>query len=207
MRIPNRHLKNPEAGGVTILVVLMLLVLLTIAAVGMSRNSFREIVMSGTARQGGMARNVADSGVEWGIYWLDLNNSQASDAPLEAQALNALKVALLKDQTLSGRAWDITSTATLYTPGANSVVALPTSSTLTDTTQTFTAGLTRMGKLPITDMSQGNGTGAFAPASGAEVKQAPDLWALRSDGQVTVGGVTFTHAKEAWISTAVQSVP
>jgi hypothetical protein len=33
-----------QSGGITILVALMLLVFLTIVAVGMSRNSFREVV-------------------------------------------------------------------------------------------------------------------------------------------------------------------
>jgi Tfp pilus assembly protein PilX len=201
MTQPSRkHLSNPQAGGITILVVFLLLVLLTVAAIGMSKNAFREIVISGTARQGSMARNVADSGVEWSIYWMDLNNS-ASAAGM-AQNLATLKVSLLADPTKAGQPWDIAaSSPTSYVPGANTAVTL---STAGGTTQAYTIGLTRMGKLPIADMSQGIGTGAFAPASGSQVQQAPDLWALRSDSQITVGGMTFTHAKEAWISTPVQ---
>jgi len=61
-----------------------------------------------------------------------------------------------------------------------------------------------MGKLPVTDISQGSGSGAFTPASGGPLRQAPDLWAVRSDAQVQQGSVTFIHAKEAWISTPVQ---
>lgn len=195
-----KHLSHPQAGGITILVVFMLLVLLTVAAIGMSKNAFREIVISGTARQGSMARNVADSGVEWSIYWMDLNNS--SSAAGMAKNLATLKATLLADPTKAGQPWDVAaSSPASYVPGANTAVTL---STTGGVTQAYTIGLTRMGKLPIADMSQGIGTGAFAPASGSQVQQAPDLWALRSDSQISIGGMSFTHAKEAWISTPVQ---
>ena len=66
-----------------------------------------------------------------------------------------------------------------------------------------------MGKLPIMNMSQGTGPASFSPAQGTESKQAPDLWALRSDSQVQVGSgllaTRFFHSKEAWISTPVSN--
>jgi hypothetical protein len=68
--------------------------------------------------------------------------------------------------------------------------------------------LTRMGKLPITNMSQGVSQGSFTPATGSVPLQAPDLWAVRSDSQITTGtapfAMTFFHAKEAWVSTPAQ---
>ena len=201
-----RH--EAQRGGVTILVTLMLLVLLTIAALGMAKNSFREVVSSGVGRQGAMARNGADSGIEWSIFWMDLNNS--SSASGAASNLVALKTALLADSTLAGKAWDVMSgtpaTPTSYVPGSLSAVTLPSVSSTSGTihTQTFGLGITRMGKLPVADTSQGAGSGAYAPSTGSEAKQAPDLWAIRSDSQVGVAGVTFTHAKEVWISTPVQ---
>ncbi|WP_005037356.1 hypothetical protein [Holophaga foetida] len=197
-----------QRGGVTILVTLMLLVLLTIAAIGMAKNSFREVVASGTGRQGAMAKNVADSGVEWSIFWMDYNNSASASG--SASNLVAMKAALLEDSTLSGKAWDVmsgTPTApTSYTPGSTTAVTLPslTSSSGTVHTQSFSIGVTRMGKLPVADTSQGVGSGAYTPSTGSEAKQAPDLWAIRSDSQVGVAGVNFTHSKEVWISTPVQ---
>lgn len=189
-----------QAGGITILVALMLLVLLTIAAVGMSRNSFREIVTSGFSRQGAMTRNVADSGIEWSIHWIDLENGKVATGT--AAQLTTLKTTLLQDDTLAGVAKDLVSGAD-YSPGGSlqTELTLPAPSGIT---QGFTLGLTRMGKLPITMMSQGSGSGAFTPASGGPLLQAPDLWAVRSDAQVNQGTVTFNHAKEAWISTPVQ---
>ncbi len=194
-----------ETGGITILVALMLLVLLTIAAVGMSKNSFREIVTTGFVRQGAMARNVADSGVEWAIHWIDLENGKVATGV--AQQFTAVKAGLLQDPLLAGKAKDITSVnpaaPTDYVPGD----ALQSDLTLVGpagVTQGFTVGLTLMGKLPIANMSQGTGAGAFTPAAGGPLNQAPDLWAVRSDAQVIQGPTTFIHAKEVWVSTPVQ---
>ncbi|NTV72971.1 MAG: hypothetical protein HGA66_02050 [Holophaga sp.] len=200
---------NRETGGITILVALMLLVFITLTAVGMSRNSFREVVISGTTRQGALARNVADSGVEWSIYWMTMEN-----APYAAGAsanLKDLKSTLLATPALSGRSWDVMSSdltaPSIYDPhAATAAVTLDpiTTPAGTTVTQAYAIGLTGMGKLLITNMSQGLGSGAFAPATGNESKQAPDLWAIRSDARVGAGAVTFVHAKELWISTPVQ---
>ncbi len=200
-----RPLQDAQAGGITIIVTLMLLVLLTVAALGMSKNAMRELAISGTTRQGAMARNVADSGIEWAVYWLDSANSPSATGT--AQKLGALKSKLAQDDTLAGRAYDPSTlalypTSVLPTPPADTTIG-----TITGTTQGFTVGLTRMGKLPIANMSQSTGPASFSPAQGTVSKQAPDLWALRSDSQITVGsGVLaskFFHSKEAWISTPV----
>ncbi len=206
-----RSLRDPQAGGITIIVTLMLLVLLTVAAMGMSKNALRELAISGTSRQGSMARNVADSGVEWAVYWLtDTNSGSASGTAL---ALRNLKSTLAKDDTLAGRPYDPTASTFSTTQGLYNTSVFPTPpadlviGSLSGTTQGFTVGLTRMGKLPIANMSQGTGQASFTPAQGSESKQAPDLWALRSDSQITVGSgllaSRFFHSKEAWISTPV----
>lgn len=208
MNSQRHHPRQSEAGGITIVVALMLLVLLTVAAVAMSRNSLREIVTSGFTRQGAMARNVADSGIEWGVYWIDLENSATAGST--ALKMANLSDGLLQDTTLSGRARDVTTfvpgtsnPTDVYSPGAalQADLTLPTPAGVTEG---FTLGMTNMGKLPITMMSQGGGTNAFTPAAGTNNKNAPDLWAIRSDAQVIQGGMTFIHAREAWISTPVR---
>jgi len=191
-----------ETGAITIMVALLLLVLLTIAAVGMSRNSFREIVSSGFNRQGAMANNVAESGLDWSVYWLQ--NAPTAANP-SAQNLVALKKTLGADDALQGLAKTITDTTggTAYAVGGTVPTDLAWSGP-TGGTEGYTIGLTRMGKLPVTGMSQGAGPGAFAPASGVSTNLLnPDLWAVRSDAQVTQGNVSFTHGKEAWISTPI----
>ena len=207
---PNRPRFHAETGGITILVVLMLLVLLTIAAIGMSRNSLREVVSSGTVRQGAMVRNTADAGVEWSIYWLDIQNS--GTAAGTALNMKNLKLTLLEHDDYSGVPYDVyyqapsTGVPAISDASVQQLVA-PTVAN-NQTKQGYTISMTRMGKLPITDMSQGVQQGTFAPAQGGISKQAPDLWAIRSDAQLQVGtgllAPNFQYAKEAWVSTPVQ---
>jgi hypothetical protein len=202
-----RSLQDSQAGGITIIVTLMLLVLLTVAAMGMSKNSLREIAISGTTRQGSMARNVADSGIEWSTYWMYPPNATAATGT--ALALSNLANTLLVNPGMAGQAYDPTTgglyvTSVLPTPPADT--SLPP---VNGTTQGFTVALTRMGKLPITGTSQGAGQGSFAPATGSVPLQAPDLWAIRSDSQVTTGvapfAMTFFHSKESWVSSAART--
>ena len=185
----------------------MMLVLLTIAAVSMSRNSFREVVTTAFSRQGALANNVADSGLEWSMYWIVQANSPS--ASQTAGDLVALKANLLLAPSLSGVAKDITDTTGLtnYAPGGivQPDMKLPVPSGAAAGSQGgFTVGLTNMGKLGLTGMSQGAGQGAYTPAAGGLVTQAPDLWVIRADAQVTQGNVIFSHGKEAWVSTPVQ---
>jgi len=202
--IPTSPWRRTQRGGMTILVALMLLVLLTIAAMAMARNSLREIATTGFSRQGAMARNVADSGLERSIHWMDMANGALAPEGSAAN-LNLLKATLLLDPTKAGKSWDLAS------PSAgveyNPTTTTQTGITLTaagSTTQASTLGLTYMGKLPVAGMSQGGGTGGYTPAAGGAAQQAPDLWAVRADAQVVQGGVTFTHAKELWVSTPVR---
>jgi len=186
------------------LVVLILLVLLSVLAMGMSKNSLKEIQTTAFLRQGAMARNVADSGIEWSIYWIDLGGSGDKDA---SQFID-LKNWLAQDNTKSGQKWGLNKDE--YKPGRLGQ-ALPSPSTDPgsqagsgpDFDLSFTIGLTRMGKLPIAGMSQG---GRYTPAAGGSMLQAPDLWAIRSDAQVRPKGssMTFIHAREAWVSTPVR---
>jgi hypothetical protein len=202
MPIPAHRQPRPaQAGGITILVALMMLVLLTISAVGMSRNSFREVVSSGLSRQGAMARDLADSGIEWSMYWIAPANLPNAPAGPALQLATEMKT-LLANNTMAGVAYDIT-TGNPYTPGGALSVGMEVPGPA-GVTEGFTLGLTRMGKLPLMGMSQGSGQGAYTPAAGTTMVQAPDLWAVRSDAQVQQGGVTFVHAKEGWVSTPAQ---
>ncbi len=202
----DRSFQGDQAGGITILVTLMLLVLITVGALGMSKNALRELAISGTSRQGSMARNAADSGIEWAVYWVNQYNSPTAAGT--ALQMNNLKVMLSQNPAKAGVAYDPTTMApytigTLPTPSADTTLG-----SVPGTTQGFTVALTRMGKLPITNMSQGVSQGSFTPAAGAVPLQAPDLWAFRSDSQVKVGtgplAMTFYQAKEAWVSTPAQ---
>ncbi|MCL1893299.1 MAG: hypothetical protein FWG02_03535 [Holophagaceae bacterium] len=211
----SHYTKNTQAGGTTILVVLCLLVLLTVAALSMSKNSFREIQTGGFLRQGAMTKNVSDSGIEWTIYWIDLQLIGTSSSTEPGHQLINLATDLLADSAKSGRAYALS--------GADYKVGKEPweSSQRLDSTSTFTGfdgnnemgfemgfniGLTRMGKLPVANMSQGAGAGSYTPAAGGSNLQAPDLWAIRSDALVRpeTSAITFTHGREAWVSTPVR---
>jgi hypothetical protein len=194
------HPQPAQAGAITIMVALMLLVLLTIAAVSMSRNSFRDVVSSAFVRQGTMAQDVSDSGLEWSMYWITMANAANASGP--ALDLINLKNSMLLNNVSTGIAYDIISGAA-YTTGGTLNAGMKVLSTPA-LTEGYTIGLTRMGKLPVTGISQGSGPGAFTPSAGTQLLQAPDLWAIRSDAQVVQGSVTFTSGKEAWVSTPVQ---
>src|ERR1035438_110712 len=103
---------HTQSGGITILVTLMLLVLLTIAAGSMSRNSFREVVISGTTRQGAMTRNLADSGIEWSILYIDPINHPGNTT--SSTALQAIASTLLRNQ-IFGVPYDVSSQAAITT--------------------------------------------------------------------------------------------
>lgn len=200
--------RSAERGGLTILVALMLLVLLTVAAMGMSRNALRDMVTTGFGRQGAAARHAADSGLAWSVFWMDPRNGPLAPAGTSAARLQSLRMALLQNESLSGMPQDLRSQDPIqpspYSAGGELLPDLrlvgPSGTTLGTT-----LGLTRMGQLPMANISQGAGPGAFTPAAGqVRSGQAPDLWAIRSDAQVIQGPVTFTHAREAWMVTPAQ---
>jgi Tfp pilus assembly protein PilX len=191
--------RSPQAqtGAITIMVALMLLVLLTLAAVGMSRNSFREVVNSAFVRQGSMTSSVADSGLEWALYWITEGNSDqaASDGTGAATKLVATMKTLAATPSLQGQAWDISTTSpatTVYASGGSlpSGQTAPTAADPTGVTQGFTLGMTYMGTVNV--------------AMNSNQQAAVNLFSIRSDAQVQQNSVTFTHAKEAWFTSPIQ---
>ena len=187
-----------QSGGVTILVALMLLVFITIGAVGMSRNALREIITSGTTRQGAMARSVADSGIEWGILCIDANHNTSSAGSSQSLQTSAHTLA-------AGLIYGIPYDVTTQIP----ITSLPNAATPPEDLQVplgsgngYNIALTYMGKMPMRYQSATAGTPGvgYTPSAGSLALTAPDLWAIRSDAQVNAGSVAFQHSKEAWIS-------
>jgi hypothetical protein len=194
--------RDPQAGGISILVALMLLVLLTIATLGMNRNAMRDIVSSGFSRQGANAASTANSGIEWALYWMTGTNGTSCTA--SAKAMLATQTTLLQNSKYWGQPMDII-TGTAYSPGGTLQGDLKWSNQngTGSAVQGFTIGVTYMGHLPPTNTSQGVSQGQYDPATGTN-NQGDYFWAVRSDAQVIQGPVTFTQAQEAWISNPVQ---
>lgn len=180
-----------ENGGVTILVALMLLVLLTVAAVGMSKNSLRENILAGTARQGTVVRNIADAGLEWSIFWLDDSNVASGSAG--AAALQSMANNILINPNLAGLYQALPA-------GANSDMIMNNVSGVD--IEYFDLQMMSTGKLPVAWTSQN----AVAMNS-TSMALLPDLWAIRADGHYLQGGsVDFVHSREIWVSTKSRSV-
>lgn len=168
--IMQRSLRR-EAGGITIIVALMLLSLLTVVAFGLSRGSFREVITAGTVRQGQEVRNLADSGLEWGVYWVtpEVNQDGGVAATNLVKVLNELSA----KTELQGLERAVTPAGSM-TKTADGV------------TREFGLTVVRMGQLPVPNTS--------------ETLAKPDLWSVRANAQLKyANGITFNHRRESWI--------
>jgi hypothetical protein len=180
-----RKLSDPETGGITIVVVLMLLVLLTVASVAMSKNALREMITSGVSRQGAEVRTMADTGLEYSIYWMiqERENRPAVDptATTGYQGLIATMDTLRNQPELGGRYYKVGSSTDMKVNPATGKYG------------SFELQMLRMGKLPIILTSQ------------IDERLKPDLWAIRSNALVDYGGaLQFQHSREIWVSTSIK---
>ena len=170
---------HSETGGITILVVLMLLVLMTVSALAMSKNALREVIISGTSRQGAEARNLADSGIEWSVYWMANDIDGQRPTPTGAAAVLTKKQDDIIAAKTPGVATPLGATAEMITSSDGT------------TTKKYDLNLTYMGEF-LPDLTQ---------------KGAPSLklWSVRSNANIAyVGGPTFIHSREAWFTTSTK---
>jgi hypothetical protein len=169
--------RSSEQGAITILVVLLLLVLLTVLSVGMSQNSLREVMVTGTQRQAIEVRNVADNGLEWSIYWLNpaaragVSSGPGSDFSTIISSIMADTSMLGQEQTLAG-----TASPMVQTSGA-----------LTNTYSVTVARFLDHMDMPFTSTVAG-----VKPIS-------PILWRISSTGTVSNGTISFDHTRESWV--------
>lgn len=76
-----------ERGGGTIVLALILLVIMSLAAFGVSRASLRELATSGSVAQGTKAAEAADAGLDWFLVWSDADNGSAAASATGNQVL------------------------------------------------------------------------------------------------------------------------
>ena len=189
MRAQPHPLGRPrETGAITILVCLLMLILLTVASLGMSKNSLRSAIASATLRQSTEAGNIADAGLEWAVFWLasDPNNPPVRPAATGgAQALQSVQTTLQSTGSFGVPTPVVYSPATDFTLSSGAGI-----------TQGYALSLTLMGQLTpfLTSMQQGKSTTDFTPT-------ALNLWAVRADGNVAFGnGMTFSRRREVWLT-------
>jgi hypothetical protein len=184
---PFQRSRANETGAITILVTLMLLVLLTVWAISMSKNALREVMITGTSRQGAQVRNASTAGIDWAVFWLmdDLTKTRSNPTAgaISLRDQKSTFVTTMQTGVLSG----VISNAadmTLPAPGANSTLS-------------FQLYLTYMGnpRLPFTQQD------VRATSISAATAGTVQLWAVRSDGILNyTSGPTFVNRQEAWFT-------
>jgi len=89
-----------ERGGVTILLALILLTTMGVMVFSLSRDSLREIAITGNESLGRKAAESADSGIDWTVMWgLDSRGIAGTDKQAVFNAVNQLSLAIA-DPTL-----------------------------------------------------------------------------------------------------------
>jgi hypothetical protein len=167
--------RKSQAGGVVILVVLSLLVLMTVAAMGMSRNSLREVMIVGSARQAASVRQLADAGLEFSLLWSDPQNVGTGAGAKDYQEKMRYLLVTPEEQ---GNYHDI--------PKGSGDMKMTSG-------DTYELRLLRLGKLPVLKTSV------------PDERLYNDIWVSQSVGVAKVGTLVFQHRKEAWLTTPAQS--
>lgn len=90
--IPSRLRR--QRGGMTIVMALILLVVLSLAAFSLSRNAIRELTTSGHLIQGDKASQAADAGLDWFMVWSLPANTSLAYSTTSAVGNNMLAKAL-----------------------------------------------------------------------------------------------------------------
>lgn len=90
--IPSR--RQRQRGGMTIVMALILLVVMSLAAFSLSRNAIRELTTSGHLIQGDKAAEAADAGLDWFMVWSVPANTSLAYSTTSALGNNLLAKAL-----------------------------------------------------------------------------------------------------------------
>ena len=179
---------RPEQGGITIMVSLLLLVLLTITSLAMSKSAVRSAIATGSLRQSYATVNTADAGIEWAIFWLtpDPNNPATRPAATGGAAALQTSAASLILATKFGIPGSTVTNADMTLPAVDAA------------SQKFDVTLTLMGQVAP------GYTGFMSTPSSttATSAQALYLWCITTNGYMTYpGGPTFTQRREVWLTT------
>ena len=80
--MPPASRRHAQQGGMTIVMALVLLAVMSLAAFSLSRNAIRELSTTGHIIQGGKAAEASDAGLDWYLVWsLPDNQTLARTTP------------------------------------------------------------------------------------------------------------------------------
>jgi Tfp pilus assembly protein PilX len=185
-----RQHSHGQSGAITILVCLMLLVLLTISALGLSRNSLRSTIASGTLREVHQTENAADAGLEWSVYWMGQDTNNPPKRPVPASGALAIQNQMLAMQAAA----NFGSPGTTLTAAAYPEFQVGTTASATIS---YDVTLNLMGQTQ--PFYQGQSAGASSPT--APSATTLNLWSVTVDGYVTyANGTSFAHRRQVWVT-------
>lgn len=192
-----RHSRKAEQGGLTILVAIILLSVATVAAIGLSRDSIREALITGNEGTGRKAYEMADSGLDWVVTWgspyVVLQSDAAKDVA-EKSLLTGMSNLLdaIDNESLRGSYMDATGTLNLKLLGST------TGGSMVPKTTTWLQG---SAVKPSFDVEV-RYLGPYELANtgrGPLIKNTRSLWLVRSSGFATVGTMPFVSRREATV--------
>lgn len=200
-----------EQGGITILVALVLLVVMSLASFSLSRNTIRELATTGHVIQGDKAAEASDAGLDWFMVWSHPDNMTAAVAYPSAvgnlqlaKAMNDLRrpdwyTALSNDGLLASsaasRAWDMAALVTSQeTQGATNDMVFDNTDVAavlqaknnggSPVIQRFDLQVRFLGFQPI--VLTGGGGGASAGTNQSAMATQDTLWQVISTGVAAV---------------------
>lgn len=212
-----------ERGGVTIIIALVLIVLMSLAAFSLSRNSIRELATSGSIIQGDKASAAADAGLDWFVVWSHPDNVALAIASTGAVGNNLLAKAItdikrpdwhtaldsdgLLASTASSRAWDMaaiiksqesqmTTNEMVFDNSANATVLQSKNNTGNPVVQSFNLQVRFLGFQPIT-LTGGGGNASGGTNQAANGNQ-DTAWQVISTGNaaVPIGGGNYLRYQQ-----------
>lgn len=92
--------RQSEQGGITILVALILLSVMTVAALGMSQTTLRELAITGNESTGRKAAEAADSALDWVLIWS--NPNAATSITASTDPVTGANTSTITTSTLTG---------------------------------------------------------------------------------------------------------
>jgi len=201
--------RNSERGGITILVALVLLAVMSVAAFAFSRNTLRDAITSGYTGQGIKAGEAADAGLDWFMVWGHPNNQPSATTP--ARTLLTQTMAKMQVERLPvypTRSWDIAKDITSTDASTTDDMAFDTagakvkqnSSLGNETRQAFDVFVRFVGE---SEYGAGGATESSEATGGkGQKKGTRDLrWQAVSTGRASVAGGLIVHQSRREIIT------
>jgi len=101
--------RKAELGGITIIVALILLAVMTVGAFSLSRNTLRDATTSGYSLQGIKAAEAGDAGLDWFLVWGHPDNEPAATSTARQALVESMALMQVKNSppTYPGRPWDV----------------------------------------------------------------------------------------------------